>query len=209
MADTKTSLLTAYSNPQSGDLIPIVDTTNSTLKQISYATFRGSTTNASTATVSGGYAADTYLAGSNISIPVPAATCTYYCSFDVTKTAAGVATPIITIRMGTLGTTADTAILALTFGAGTAAVDTGIFEVWATFRTVGSGTTAVLNAKARVTHHLAATGITSTGASGTGIILGTSSGFNSTTANSILGLSLNGGTSAAFTVTNVQSNFRF
>jgi hypothetical protein len=101
--------------------------------------------------------------------------------------------------MGTLGTTADAAVLTLTFGAGTAAADTGLFDVLVTFRTVGSGTSAVVQGIARCTHHLAATGLVSTGASGTGIMLGTSAGFNSTT-QTIIGLSVNGG--AAFSGTN-------
>lgn len=209
MADTKTSALTSYTNPQAGDLIPIVDTANSTLKQVSYSNFRGSTTNASVTSQTSTFTADTYLAGSNIPIPIPTAATTYYCSFDIVKTAAGTATPIITVRFGTAGTTADTGVQTITFAAGTAAVDTGICEVWLTFRTVGSGTSAVLNARARITHALAATGITSTGAAGSGVILNTSSGFNSTTANAILGLSVNGGTAASWTVTNVQSSFRF
>jgi hypothetical protein len=51
-----------------------------------------------------------------------------------------------------------------------------------TCRTVGSGTSAVVAGYAMVNHHLAATGLTNTGASGTGIILpGASAGFNSTT----------------------------
>lgn len=209
MADTKISALTAYTTPQAGDIIPIVDSTNATTKGITYANFRGSTTNASSSTVSAGFAADTYLAGSNIPSPAPVVGSTYYASWDVVKTAAGIATPIITVRFGTAGTTADASVMTLTFAAGTAAIDTGLFEVWLTFRTVGSGTTAIVQARTRVTHALAATGITSTGAAGSGVIIGTSAGFNSTTSGAILGLSLNGGTSAAWTVTNVQSAFRF
>src|SRR5262245_4958764 len=163
--------------------------------------------NASTAAVSSAYATDTYLAGSSITIPTAGDWTvgeTYYCVFDMVKTAAGTATFIITVRMGTAGTTSDTAILTLTYGAGTAAVDTGMFEVWVTFRTVGSGTSAVIQGVTQCAHHLAATGLVSTGASGTGIILGTSAGFNSTTP-TIIGLSVNGGTSFSGTNTLVQA----
>ena len=162
--------------------------------------------NSSVTSVSAGYAADTYLAGSSIIIPAGKwrAKQQYRCKFDMTKTAAGIATPIITLRMGTLGTTGDAAIQTITFGAGTALADTGVFEVLVTFRTIGSGTSAVTQAVAKVDHHLGLTGLTSTGAVGTGIILGTSAGFNSTTQTTI-GLSFNGGASFSGTCTLVQA----
>jgi hypothetical protein len=166
--------------------------------------------NSSVSSVSGGYASDTYLAGSSIVIPAAGlwkAGSQYKLSFDMVKTAAGVATPIITIRMGTLGTTGDASVLALTFGAGTAAADTGIFDVMVGFRTVGSGTSAVVQAVACCSHALAATGLVSTGASGAGIIVGTSSGFNSTT-QTIIGASFNGGASFSGTCTLVQSELK-
>jgi hypothetical protein len=157
------------------------------------------------ASVSAAYAADTYLAGSAITIPAAGSwrvgTILKW-QFDMTKTAAGAATPILTVRMGTLGTTGDAAIATLTWAAGTAAVDTGTFDITAIFRTIGAGTAAVLQVMGRCTHHLAATGLVSTGASGTGIILATSAGFNSTT-QTIIGLSFNGGASFAGTSTYV------
>jgi hypothetical protein len=154
-----------------------------------------------------GFSADTYLAGSSITVPAGLwqAGGIYKLRFDMVKTAAGTATFAINIRMGTAGTTADTAVLTLTFGAGTANADTGIFEVLATFRTVGSGTSAVLQGIARCTHHLAATGLVSTGASGTGIIIGTSAGFASTT-QTYIGASINGGASFSGTNTMVISS---
>lgn len=162
--------------------------------------------NSSVAAVSAGYATDTYLAGSSIVIPAAGlwkATTQYYCMFDMTKTAAGIATPIINLRMGTLGTTSDAAIATQTLAAGTAAADTGIFEMWANFRTVGSGTSAVVQLVSRLTKGLTTTGLTNTA---TIIVhtLTTSSGFNSTTQTTI-GLSFNGGTSFSGTNTIVQS----
>lgn len=162
---------------------------------------------ASVAAVSGAYAADTYLAGSAITVPTAgefSARQTYYCVFDMTKTGAGTAAFTVIIRMGTLGTTGDAAILTLAFAVGTAVIDTGLFEVSATFRTVGSGTSAVLAGMVRCQHHLAATGLITTGASGCGIILGTSAGFASNT-QTIIGLSVNGGASFSGTNTIVQT----
>lgn len=148
-----------------------------------------------------GFAADTYLVGSAIAVPaglVRAGT-QYYCRFDMTKTGAGVATPIVNVRFGVGGSTADTARLTFTFAVGTAVVDTGIVEIWVHWRNIGA--VSVLVGVCRITHHLAATGLTTTGASGTAIITAVSGTFDSTVANSIIGVSFNGG--AAFSGTNV------
>lgn len=166
--------------------------------------------NASVAAASAAFAADTYLSGSSITIPVAGdweVAEQYRCRFDMTKTAAGVAAFTVIVRMGTAGTTADTAILTLAFAAGTAAVDSGMIEVIVNFRTVGSGTSAVIAGTMTCAHHLAATGLHSTGASGYGMIFGTSAGFNSTTP-TIIGLSVNGGASFSGTCTQVQSELR-
>ena len=150
-----------------------------------------------------GFSADTYLTGSAITLPasLPQAGTEYRLRFDVTKTGAGTATPIISVRFGTNGSTADTAIHTLTFGAGTAAADTGVFEVFVNFRTVGSGTSAVTEAIARLTSNLTTTGLSNA----VKAVVGTSSGFNSTTANAIIGASYNGGASAAHTIQLVRA----
>jgi hypothetical protein len=164
----------------------------------------------STATVSAGYAVDTLLQGSAIAAPTSGflAGSTYLCVLDMVKTAAGTATPIITLHIGTTGTVADAAILTFTFGAGTAAVDTGTFSVNAHFRTVGSGTTAVMVGVAACQHALAATGLISTGASGNGQISVVSSGFDSTPTGQIISLSFNGGASFSGTSSLIESFLR-
>lgn len=160
--------------------------------------------NQSVAQQGAGFATDTYLTGSSIAIPSGAlkAGTRYHLIFDVSKTAAGTATPIITIRFGTAGSTADTALLTFTFLAQTAAADIGTFEVWATFRSVGSGTSAVLQGTAQVRHRLQITGLQNLVSTTLQV---TSGGFNSTTANAIIGASVNGGASAAWTVQLVQA----
>jgi hypothetical protein len=157
-----------------------------------------------------GFAADTYLVGSSISIPGGLARVgtMYHLRLDMVKTAAGTAASVFTLRVGTLGTTGDAARLTFTFGAGTAAVDTGILDIFAHYRSIGSGTAAVLVGYARWENHLAATGLHSTGASGVGILPVVSAGFDSTTVNSIIGVSFNGGTSFSGTNTSVQSEVR-
>lgn len=155
-----------------------------------------------------GFAADTYVTGANLAIPAGLlkAGTAYYAAFDMVKTAAGVAAATVIVRIGTAGTIADTARLTFTFGAGTAAVDTGLFEVWVIVRSVGGA--GVITGLCRCTHHLAATGLVSTGASGTGILTVTSASFDTTVAASTIGISFNGGASFAGTNTYVSANFK-
>lgn len=166
--------------------------------------------NVSTATVSAGYSADTYLAGSNIAIPTGGFVqgARYICRFDMVKTAAGTAQFTVVLRIGVAGATTDAAILTFAFAAGTAAADTGMFEVDAYFRSVGASTAAVVVGACVCNHALAATGLVSTGASGNGQLAVVSSGFDSTTASTIIGLSVNGGTSFSGTNTLVLAELR-
>jgi len=150
-----------------------------------------------------GYAADTYLAGSAIAIPVTrlvAGQSQVSWRFGVSKTGAGTAAPTMILRYGTAGAVADAAVVTFTFGAQTAAVDRGVVEVIARFSVIGA--LAILDAEALLTHQLATTGlnVTTTGKEELAV---SSSAFDSTVAASILGLSINGGTSAAWTITSV------
>lgn len=169
-----------------------------------YFEARGRANNASVANQGAGFATDTYLAGSYIPIPTnPAggnrlqAKSKYRLRFFMSKTAAGVATPILNVRLGTAGTTADTSRAQLTHTAQTAAIDTGVYDMEVTFRTVGSGTSAVIVAGGVLDHNLAATGLS---VSNTSIVTAVSAGFDSTVANLGIGVSVNAGASAAWTV---------
>jgi hypothetical protein len=203
MADTKTSALTAATSFIGADYVPFIDSTGPTSKRMTMQTLHAEITNQSVSSTAGGFATDTYLTGSAIAIPsgAPYVGTTYKLRFSVTKTAVGTAAPIITVRIGTTGTVSDTSRCAFTFGAGTAAIDTGVFEVIATFRTVGATTTAVLQGMAFVTN-AASTGIV--GATGKAVAT-TSSGFDSTVAGSIIGASYNGGATAVHTVQLVRA----
>jgi hypothetical protein len=165
----------------------------------------GISRNGSIATISAGFATDTYLVGSSIAMPSggPLVGSMYRLTFDMVKTNAGTATPILIVRFGTAGSTADTARLTFTFGAGTAAIDTGVFDVVAHWRNVGAS--SVLVGTATLRHALAATGLTSTGTGGDATFPVVSSAFDSTVAGSIIGASFNGGTSFSGTCTLVQS----
>lgn len=147
-----------------------------------------------------GFAADTYLAGSFVVFPVPPRIGTKYkLKFDVTKTAAGVATPIINVRLGIAGTIADVARNTLTFLAQTAVVDNGMFEIEGVFRAVGAA--AIFQARSRLTHEASITGL-STLVSSTRLVAST---FDSTIAGLGIGVSVNGGASAAWTVQLVEA----
>lgn len=161
--------------------------------------------NSSTASQSATFAADTYLTGSNPTVTAGdfKAKGQYKCKFDMVKTAAGTAATVITLRIGTNGSTADTSRITWTFGAGTGVIDTGTYEITVNWRTVGSGTTAVVSGICNATHNLATTGLFNNAASWT--IVGTvSGGFDSSTATT-MGLSFNGGASFSGTTTTVQS----
>lgn len=200
----------SISTPASGVTAGFIDSTAKLpLWKIDTGACQGSLSNQSVSTPAAAFASDTYLVGSSIAVPNGffRIGSRYRLVFDVTKTNAGTATPIFTVRIGTAASTADTARVTFTFAAGTAAVDSGLVEIDTYFRSVGSGTSAVMVGLSRITHHLAATGITSTGASGTGLIPGVvSSGFDSTTAGVTIGTSVNGGTSAAWTITQVRAD---
>jgi hypothetical protein len=208
MAGTKTSALTAGIVPVATDVFPsvqsaaLVKVTASQLRQYVGAGL----SNASVASVAAGYAADTYLAGSAITIPTAGGWrvgTIYQCSFDMTKTAAGTAALVVTIRMGTLGTIGDAAILTMTRSAGTAVADTGLFNLFVTFRTVGSGTSAVIQCAFLMSHVTNGGGLDQAIAVDTAAF--TSAGFNSTT-QTIIGVSFNGGASFSGTNTLVQAS---
>jgi hypothetical protein len=155
-------------------------------------------TNKSVAAQGAGFSSDTYLTGSNVPCVNPTVGTRYQLEFDAAKTGAGTATPIIAIRVGTAATTSDTARVTFTFNASTANADVGHFHVDCMFRTVGSGTSAVLQGRASVVKGLTATtGIVNTVGQALQV---TSGGFDSTVASTQIGASLNAGTSAAWTV---------
>lgn len=147
-----------------------------------------------------GFASDTYLTGSYIKFDAggPKVGTKYKCRFSVAKTGAGTATPIVQVRTGTAGTTGDTSRNSFTFNAGTANADVAWFEIYIMFRSVGSGTAAVGQGMCLITKGVSATtGFINLPAQ---VVQTTSGGFDSTTANLGIGVSVNGGTSAAWTV---------
>lgn len=206
MADTKISALTAYTTPIPADIIPIVDTTNSTTKGITVGKLHVPYTNFST-TSQALSTSDVYITGSNITIPSggPLAGTVYHLVLDMVKSA-GTGSPVITVRYGTAGSVADTSRCAFTFGIGTGVADTARFELYCTFRTVGASTTAVIQGNASLICNLPTTGFG--GTTSIKSVQTTGGGFDSTVANSIIGVSFNGSTAFSGTAQLVQAELK-
>lgn len=207
--DKSISALSAAGTLADTDVLPIVNasaTTKVTLNTLtSYFESRARQNNASV-TGQSVTTADTYITNSNVSIPngrLQAKSC-YRCKIQINKTA-GTGTPTLNVRIGTAGTTADSSKAAITLGgAGTSVADEAFIEVFLTFRTVGSGTTAVTQTTVTLVKN---------GATAAGFVLtnpgfvarATSSGFDSTVSNLIIGCSFNGSTAFAGTINQVQA----
>lgn len=212
MADVKVSALPAISALDDDDVVYVVEDGVSkqiTMTQLTaYFEGRGRQNNSSVANQGAGFATDTYITGSYVTIPQnPSggnrlqAKSQYRLRLMMSKTAAGTAAPVFTIRLGTAGTTSDASRVALTHAAQTAVGDSGCYDLQVTFRTVGSGTSAVIAAGGVLDHQ----GFTSGAFVGlanvnTSIQTGVSAGFDSTVANLGIGVSLNAGSSAAWTI---------
>lgn len=144
---------------------------------------------------------DTYLTGSNVLVDGRAKIGTRYdLLFDVSKTAAGTAAPVIKVRFGALGTTLDASIATMTFAAQTAAADVGQIRISILFRVVGAS--AVIQASSMLAHSLSTTGLQNVPGN---VLQTTSSAFDSTTALAQLGVSVNAGASSAWTVQLVRA----
>jgi hypothetical protein len=142
--------------------------------------------------------ADTYLTGSGLVVPTGLSLqvgTTFNWKFYMTKTAAGAAAPVWTVRIGTLGTTGDAAILTFTQVAlQTANADTGMVEITAILRNVGAA--GILAGGLSMFHVLAATGFSTLTEN---VMQVTSAGFVTTTAGLIVGVSVNPGLSGVWT----------
>jgi hypothetical protein len=146
---------------------------------------------------------DTYLAGSRVTIPqgkVRVGT-KYRCVFNVVKSANATAAPVITVRVGTAGTTSDAARAALTFAAQTGVIDEGWITVDCAFRAAGAS--AIIQAVGNLWHRLVTTGLNITGIFTS--VLNTGASFDVTGANLGIGVSINAGSPASWTISLVSA----
>lgn len=158
--------------------------------------------NFSTASQAPAAATLTYITGSALAVPVAKLKVGSMLRwrFNMTKTGAGVATSAIHVRIGTLGTTGDAAILTFTKPAGTAVIDEGWVEVTATVRSIGAA--GVLVGEFTMIHNLAATGHMVIPCACVNVV---SAGFDTTVANLIAGLTITTGAADAITIQMVQA----
>jgi hypothetical protein len=142
-------------------------------------------------------AADTYITGSQILLPsgrpLQAGTVMIW-KFTATKTAAGTATPIFSLRFGS-GVIGDSSRVTLTGVAQTGAADTATIEIVAIVRSIGGS--GVVAASLDLHHVLAATGFANVAHQ---VIQGVSAGFDTTTVTGV-GVSVNPGTAGVWTFT--------
>jgi hypothetical protein len=204
MADILLDVQSAPATPSAGQMVMWADTNNKNYFQKDDAGLvTGDMVGAITSQIAS-HSADTYYKGLKLPSSGMQAGMVFEWRFVATKGAAGTATPVYTIRIGTAGTTADTSRLAITGPAQTAAADTGIFKVWVTCRSIGAS--GVLQGASWVQHNLAATGFANTPA-GFSLVEGTSAGFdNQSLGNNFVGLSVNPGASGAWVVNQVWMN---
>lgn len=136
--------------------------------------------------------------GKNIVVGV-----TWQWQIIATKTAAGIAARTFYVRLGTLGTTADTAIATFTSPAGTAAADVAYIEIIAICLSIAANV-ATFEVSFSLAHNLASTGFSTT--SNQLISPPTSTAtLNISTAGLIATLSLTSGASEAITVRQIFS----
>jgi hypothetical protein len=120
--------------------------------------------------------------------------------FVMTKSAAGTAAPIWVVRVGTAGSTADTARLTFTqIALQTAVVDTGMVDITAIVRSIGAA--GVMAGGLQMGHVLAATGFSTLNHNVLSVV---SAGFDTTPTNLIVGVSVNPGASGVWTHTSVM-----
>jgi len=147
---------------------------------------------------------DTYLTGSSITVPpqLVRAGSHFRWRFAMSKTGAGTATPIWVVRVGTAGTTSDTAALTFTGGAQTANADNGWAEIDVVVRT--SGGSGVIEGVYTL-QHVSTTNVQQTGLANqpSDVKQVTSGTITLTTANLIFGVSCNPGASGVWTFQHV------
>lgn len=157
---------------------------------------------ASTAAQGPGFSSDTYVTGSAFPVTGRLQAGSFLrWRISMSKTAAGTAAPTYNIRYGTAGAVGDTSRVLFTGPAQSGVADTAILEITAQFRAVGAS--AIIQGELELHHNLAVTGFATVNPAGLVILSTTSSAFDSTPTGSIIGISMNGGASAAWTVTSV------
>lgn len=160
MSDILLDVQSVASTPSAGQVVIAANTTTKRLQTVDDAGFKRTLGYVNFSTASQVITTSrTYIAGSNILIPAGALQIgtLFRWTFDITKSAAGIATSTYDICFGTAGTTADTARVSFTKPAGTAVADAGQVLITAVCRGP-VGASGVVAGHFNLNHNLAATG---------------------------------------------------
>lgn len=202
------SEVAAPSTPASGKGSVFIDTNGILCYKDDAGRVWGSSYNRSVAAQGAGFAADTWVTNSDLIIPSFSlqAKAGILWQISGSKSGAGTAQPIYVVRTGTARSTSDTARLTLTGPAQTAIADIGTLNILITVRVGGAAT--VIQGSAWWNHRGTAANTTTSGTGfandSTGHIEGTGGAFDSTAIGGhYISLSINGGTSASWTITQV------
>jgi len=169
--------------------------------------------NSSVASQGAGFSSDTWVTGSDIIIPTFGFLQTrtqLKWAISASKTGAGTATPVYTLRIGSARSTADTGRMTITGPAQTAIADIGTLNIIVTITTVGA--LGTWRGTAWWDHRGTAASTTVGGVGfandGSGHVEQTAATAFDMTALSgqYVSLSINGGASAAWTLTQVMAN---
>lgn len=171
------------------DSISKLLTQRTSVKPLTVGGFRNASTAAQAYTT-----AEIYLAGSALTVPSHLLVVGAIFQWRVTATkTAGTGAPVLIVRVGTAGTTADSARITFTqVAAGTSVADTAVYDVYAVVRSIGAS--GVMSGSLQMAHVLAATGFSTLDHN---VMSVNSAGFDMTVANLIVGLTFNHGTAGA------------
>lgn len=208
MSDLLLDVQSAPTTPSAGQSVIFIDSSSKKLttrddagKYTAYPTHNHSTANDPSA-----FATDLTVVGSAVVIPSFGfqVGSKYLFQMSASKSGAGAATPIYYVRIGTNGTAADTARATLTGPAQTAIADIGFLNILVVVRSVGAA--GVLQTSVWWSHRGTAINTTTSGTGfandSTGQVENTASGYdNSAEGGKFISISINGGASNAWTVT--------
>ncbi len=194
---------TSIATPASGVTAAFVGTDKYLRTKDDAGFHRSYLNNFSTASQAPAASTRTYITGSNIAIPSSKLQIgtMFRWTFNITKTAAGVAASTFDVCFGTAGTTADTARISFTKPAGTAVADEGLVTITATIRGPLSAS-GVAVGNLQLTHNLAATGHATIPCVNVNTISGA---FDVTVANLIVGVCITSGAADAITIQSVMT----
>ena len=203
MADILIDTQGAPTTPAASTGVIYIDSTN---KEVTNTDESGKSkclrtlTNTGSTTTAG---ADIYIVGSGITVPPSLARvgAMFMWSLNMSKTAACTSAPIYNIRVGTAGTTGDTARLTFTSAQSqTAATDNAILQIQCVVTTAGAS--GIINGGYQLGHKNSTTGFCATQMDAQGPTA--SAAFDLTVASLIFGLSINPGNTGANAVWTIQ-----